>query len=50
MDSYNNDASAKELLSKLALSASFVPSYTLKDGVIKWENRIWVGNDPSVQN
>jgi iron only hydrogenase large subunit-like protein len=37
MDTYSNDAAAKELLAKLALSPSVVPNYTLKDGLIIWK-------------
>jgi hypothetical protein len=35
MDSYINDATAKELLAILALSSSSIPDYTLKDGLIR---------------
>jgi hypothetical protein len=35
MDTYSNDATAKELLANLALSPYALPDYTLNDGLIR---------------
>jgi hypothetical protein len=39
-DSYMNDSFAQDLLAKLALSAVAVPNYTLKDGLLRYKERI----------
>jgi len=49
VSSYTADARAKEMLSKLALTSDAVPHFTLRDGVIRYKNRIWVGNDIGLQ-
>jgi hypothetical protein len=43
-----SDATARELLTKLALSADSVQHFTLKDGLLWYNSRIWVGNDTNV--
>jgi hypothetical protein len=48
-DSYMNDPFAQELIAKLALSALAVLNYTLKDGLLRYKNIVWVGNEPVLQ-
>ena len=43
--SYAQDASAQELITKLTVQANAVPHFTLRDGVLRYKNRIWVGQD-----
>lgn len=46
IQSYSQDTSAQQLLSKLTLSPSSLPHYTLDNGIIKFHNRIWLGSNP----
>lgn len=47
--SYGDDDHAEELLSKLAIDPSAVPHFTLQSGLLRYRNRIWVGNDLVLQ-
>jgi hypothetical protein len=49
-NTYDNDEFAQGLLSKLVLSDSSVPNYTLHNGILKYKNRVWVGSDTTVHN
>jgi hypothetical protein len=42
--SYNTDPQAKELLTQLSVSSPNANGYALYDGVIKYNNKIWLGN------
>jgi len=48
-DSYTADTQATKLLSELSISS---PSglYSLKDGIIRYKERIWVGHQPVLQS
>jgi hypothetical protein len=46
VDSYATDSFTTELLSKLAIDPLAVPHYSLKDGIIRYYHRIWVGANP----
>lgn len=46
---YEDDVMARELLTKLSLTGSNDKGYTLKDGIIRWNNPIWVGNNTLAQ-
>lgn len=37
------------MLSKLAVDASAVPGFTLHQGLLRYKNRLWIGNNPSLQ-
>jgi hypothetical protein len=47
IDGYSSDPHAMKLLSALALSDQL--HYTLKDGVIRYKKRIWLGNNSQLQ-
>jgi len=47
--SYRADAMATELLSKLALNPDVVPHFSLHSGLLRYRNRIWVGNDQALK-
>lgn len=47
--SYDGDSFAQDLLSKLALDPDAVPNYTLKSGILRYRNRIWIGTDAGIQ-
>ena len=49
MSSYDSDAFAKKLLSQLAIQQDVVPFFTLKDGLLRYQGRIWVGSDQALQ-
>jgi len=48
-DSYATDSQAVKLLSKLSISSP-VGLHSLKDGLIRYKQRIWVGNQPPLQH
>lgn len=47
--SYGTDAHTKEIISKLTLDPSAVPHFTLQSRILRYCNRIWVGNDLDLQ-
>lgn len=49
IDGYLRDEDTKQLLSKLVLDGSSVPKFSLHEGLLKYDNRIWVGNNTPVQ-
>jgi hypothetical protein len=49
-ESYDSDPEAKKLLIELSLTAENVQGFNLKDGVIKFRDKIWVGNNNLTQN
>lgn len=48
--SYEHDDFATALIAKLALDPAAVPSFTLRDGILRYNNRIWVGADTALQH
>lgn len=49
IDGYLRDEDTKQLLSKLVLDGSSVPKFSLHEGLLKYDNHIWVGNNKPVQ-
>lgn len=49
LSSYRTDASAGNLLSKLALDANAVPHFSLQSSLLRYRNRVWVGADKQLQ-
>ena len=47
--SYTSDPQGTQLITKLSLSPDAVPNYTLSGGVLRFYNRIWIGNDKALQ-
>lgn len=45
-DSYQGDTFAQDLLTKLSVDPSTVPHFSLKDGLLCYNGRLWVANDP----
>lgn len=43
--SYAGDDHAKELLTKLSIDSAAVPNFTLRDGLLRYKSRIWVGHN-----
>ena len=48
MESYSHDDRAQELLAKLAMAPDSVTNFTLRDGLLRYKCRIWVGADPEL--
>lgn len=46
---YVNDPQATKLLAKLATAPSGCGQFTLEDGIIRHNKRIWVGTNDSLQ-
>lgn len=46
---YLMDSHASDLMAKLTIDASVVPNFTLQEGLLRFKNRIWVGNNSSLQ-
>jgi hypothetical protein len=44
LEGYTQDDQTKQLLSELSLTGSNEKGFTLYDGLIKYKNRIWLGN------
>lgn len=49
LNSYTVDPTAKSLLQKLAVDKDACPGYQLQDGLIKQEDKIWVGANAGLQ-
>jgi hypothetical protein len=50
VDSYQQDPLAKEMITKLSVNSAFVPHFTLSHGLLRYKNRIWVGDDDSLKH
>jgi hypothetical protein len=48
--SYDHDAEAQSLLSRLSVDPAAVPHFTLKVGLLRYKDRIWLGADESLQS
>jgi hypothetical protein len=48
--SYVDDPQAQQLLQQLAVDPSSVQHYTLRQGILRYQGHIWVGNDITLQN
>jgi hypothetical protein len=46
---YDSDSKTKELVAKLAIDPAAVAHFSLKDGLIRYKNRLWIGEDPHLQ-
>jgi len=46
--SYAGDVQAQGMIAKLALDPSSVPGFTWRDGLLRYKNRIWIGQDESL--
>jgi hypothetical protein len=46
--SYEGDSFAAALIAKLYIDSSYVPGYSLKDGLLRYKSRIWIGDSPAV--
>jgi hypothetical protein len=49
MDGYLQDEETKVLLTKLAVDNSAVPNFSLRDGILRFKGRVWVGHNVPLQ-
>jgi hypothetical protein len=42
------DSEAQDLLSALAVAPDSIPHFTLKDGILRYQNRIWLGTNETL--
>lgn len=47
--SYCQDPAVQTLLGRLALEGNTADDYVLQDGIIRFQNRIWIGDDREIQ-
>lgn len=47
--SYRQDATAQQLLARLALDPNSDEGYSLQEGVLRYNDRIWIGDDTETQ-
>lgn len=48
VDSYTVDPAAQELITKLAVDPATVPHFSLRDGLLRYKGRLWVGSVPAL--
>jgi hypothetical protein len=46
---YAQDPTAQDLLTKLVVSPSFVPNFSLVNGIIRYKQRVWLGSNKPLQ-
>lgn len=49
MASYAQDSYAQEKFQKIAVTPAAEPHFTLRDGLLRYQGRIWLGNDVELQ-
>jgi hypothetical protein len=47
---YDSDPHASDLFAKLSVKGDSVPNYTLKDRILRYKSRIWIGQDSKLQS
>lgn len=47
---YQSDPHALELLAKLAVNEKAVPNFTLKEGLLRCNEKVWIGNNSYLQS
>lgn len=48
-ESYRTDEIASAMIAKLAIDGSAVPHFSWHNGILRYKNRIWVGQSPALQ-
>ena len=46
---YSSDSLTQAMIAKLLIDPASVPQFTLRDGVLRYQNRIWIGANPELQ-
>jgi hypothetical protein len=48
-EGYKEDPKAQELLTALSVALDSIPHFTLKNGLLHYKNRIWLGSNEQLQ-
>ena len=49
MAGYSSDPQAQLYVAQLAVDPSAVPNFTLENGLLRYKDRIWLGNNKKLQ-
>ncbi|CAN6166876.1 unnamed protein product [Urochloa humidicola] len=49
VEGYWSDAFSSSVVTRLSIDANAVPHFTLKDGLLRYKNRVWIGHNPLLQ-
>lgn len=49
LDGYLSDEAVQQLLTKLFVDAASVPNFSLRDGLLRFKGRVWIGNNSPLQ-
>jgi hypothetical protein len=49
VDGYAQDPATVVMLSKITIDPQSIPGFSLRDGILRHNNRIWIGHDPPLQ-
>lgn len=50
VQSYQLDTHAQELMLKLAVDGQAVPNFSFKNGILRYKNRVWIGQNTTLQS
>jgi hypothetical protein len=45
IQSYDADPYSSEVLAKLMIDNSYVPNFSLKNGLLRYKSTVWIDND-----
>jgi len=48
--SYASDPHAQQIIAKLVIDPSAVPRFTYRDGLLRYDQRVWIGHQPDLQH
>lgn len=48
-DTYKNDNKCKDLLTQVSVDPTALPNYTLQNGILRFKNRVVIGNNKTLQ-
>ncbi|XP_066365474.1 uncharacterized protein [Miscanthus floridulus] len=48
--SYASDSHAQQIIAKLVIDPSVVPYFTYKDGLLRYDQRVWIDHHPDLQH
>ena len=49
VDGYAADPDTQTIIAKLSIDPQAVPKFSLRSGILRFQNRIWVGSNPTLQ-
>jgi hypothetical protein len=48
-DGYSKYVKAQQMLTTLSVDPTAVPHFTLVDGILRYKKRVWIGDNPTLQ-